>query len=238
MPGGHVLKQGDYIVHLDGCIHRSNNITGREFWKVLVVEHDPGGENSRAATTSRHGKTQVEYFSKAVVSARFGLIRGGCCRQDGRTQHFRIGLRDAQRGFKDPRFIPALPVQRIQRIILQLRAEIAAMAVGQFHLAAPSTNLASAARFRKMTRVTSFKGVIEPLWCEAPDSKSKVAREGRGRGRRGPPFIRLPPSLTSARQVGAASEEEARVLELPQGGRAGMVRGWMAVQISGFVHEV
>ena len=24
-----------------------------------------------------------------------------------------------------------------------------------------------AVRFKKMTRVTSFKGVIEPLWCEA-----------------------------------------------------------------------
>jgi len=68
-----------------------------------------------------------------VVSDMLGLVRVFGGQKNGLTQHFPVGKRNTEDRLENPRFMAPLPMSKVQHIILDLRAEIGAVAVGKLH---------------------------------------------------------------------------------------------------------
>ena len=57
----------------------------------------------------------------------------GRCGQDGIAQDAAVGEGDAENGLEHARFVPALAVMRVERVVIQLGSEVRTVATGKLH---------------------------------------------------------------------------------------------------------
>jgi len=78
-------------------------------------------------------KPQRVNLSMTVISEWLGLVRVLGRRKNGLAQHLLVGEANTEDRLENSRLVPALPMSRVQHIILDLCAEIGAGTVWELH---------------------------------------------------------------------------------------------------------
>ena len=97
------------------------------------MSHNPNARDGRGVHVRSEQEPQNKDFTETIVSFGFSSVGSGGGTEQRILEQLPVLQGDSKHGSENPRLVPASPVRRVERVILQLRAELRPFPIREFH---------------------------------------------------------------------------------------------------------